>query len=156
MVESCMCLLTRVAISTKAVLRAGFFKVTYPICPYFSRVYEWVCTDKKKIKYSSYIRIFRVEQLQSHIQYMRKGFLIYEEMRKYFPIYEEAVCHTYMTLQLLHSEFPYIRGNFYFLFYQCASLPWEHAKWWDGRNRECDCREYKMLDWVRGKIHTFA
>ena len=22
---------------------------------------------------------------------MRKGFLIYEEMRKYFPIYEEAV-----------------------------------------------------------------
>ncbi len=25
--------------------------------------------------------------------YMRKGFLIYEEMRKYFPIYEEAVSH---------------------------------------------------------------
>jgi hypothetical protein len=24
---------------------------------------------------------------------MRKGFLIYEEMRKYFPIYEEAVNH---------------------------------------------------------------
>jgi hypothetical protein len=24
---------------------------------------------------------------------MRKGFLIYEEMRKYFPIYEEAVGH---------------------------------------------------------------
>jgi hypothetical protein len=23
--------------------------------------------------------------------YMRKGFLIYEEMGKYFPIYEEAV-----------------------------------------------------------------
>ena len=36
--------------------------------------------------------------------YIRKGFLIYEEMRKYFPIYEEA----YMTLQLFHSEFPYI------------------------------------------------
>jgi hypothetical protein len=32
--------------------------------------------------------------------YMRKGFLIYEEMRKYFPIYEEA-------LQLLHFKFPY-------------------------------------------------
>ncbi len=30
--------------------------------------------------------------------YMRKGFLIYEEMRKFFPIYEEAD----------HSEFPYI------------------------------------------------
>ena len=25
--------------------------------------------------------------------YMRKGFLIYEEMRKYSPIYEEAVSH---------------------------------------------------------------
>jgi hypothetical protein len=25
--------------------------------------------------------------------YMRKGFLIYEEMRKYFPIYDEAVSH---------------------------------------------------------------
>ncbi len=25
--------------------------------------------------------------------YMGKGFLIYEEMRKYFPLYEEAVSH---------------------------------------------------------------
>jgi hypothetical protein len=25
--------------------------------------------------------------------YMWKGFLIYEEMRKYFPLYEEAVRH---------------------------------------------------------------
>jgi hypothetical protein len=25
--------------------------------------------------------------------YLRKGFLIYEEMRKYFPLYEEAVSH---------------------------------------------------------------
>jgi hypothetical protein len=25
--------------------------------------------------------------------YTRKGFLKYEEMRKYFPIYEEAVSH---------------------------------------------------------------
>jgi hypothetical protein len=27
---------------------------------------------------------------------------------------------SYMTLQLLHSEFPYIRGKFDFLFYQCS------------------------------------
>ncbi len=27
---------------------------------------------------------------------MRKGFLIYEEMRKYFPIYEEAVSHIWV------------------------------------------------------------
>ncbi len=25
--------------------------------------------------------------------FMRKVFLIYEEMCKYFPIYEDAVCH---------------------------------------------------------------
>ncbi len=45
-------------------------------------------------------------------------------MRKYFPIYEEAVSHihnTCMTLQL-HSEFPYIWGKLVFLFYQCTSL----------------------------------
>ncbi len=46
--------------------------------------------------------------------YLRKGFLINEEMRKYFPIDEEAASH--MSLQLLHSEFPYIRGNFIFFF----------------------------------------
>jgi hypothetical protein len=28
-----------------------------------------------------------------------------------------------MTLQLLHSEFPYIWGKFYFLFYQSRYLP---------------------------------
>ncbi len=28
--------------------------------------------------------------------YMRKGFLIYEEMRKYLPIYEEAVSHIWL------------------------------------------------------------
>ncbi len=43
---------------------------------------------KKKIKFSSYIRKFGMEQL-----HMREGFLIYEEMRKYFAIYEEAVSH---------------------------------------------------------------
>jgi hypothetical protein len=35
--------------------------------------------------------------------YMRKGFLVYEEMRKYLVIYKEAVSHI-----LLPSGFPYI------------------------------------------------
>jgi hypothetical protein len=35
--------------------------------------------------------------------YTWKGFLIYEDMRKYLTIYEEAVSH--MTLQPLPSEF---------------------------------------------------
>jgi hypothetical protein len=49
------------------------------------------CTDKKENK------IFLIyKEIQSGTDaksYMRKGFLIYEEMRKYFPICEEAVCH---------------------------------------------------------------
>jgi hypothetical protein len=38
------------------------------------------------------MRKFRHERLQSHT-YVRKGFLIYEEMRKYLVIFEEAVSH---------------------------------------------------------------
>jgi hypothetical protein len=39
---------------------------------------------------------------------MRKGILMYEEMRKFLVIYEEAISYICMTLQLLPSEFPYI------------------------------------------------
>ncbi len=39
--------------------------------------------------------------------YMRKGFLIYEEMSKYLVIYEDAVL-SYMTFQPLPSVFPSI------------------------------------------------
>jgi hypothetical protein len=48
-------------------------------------------TDKKENQ------IFLIyEEIQSGAvakSYIRKGFLIYEEMRKYFPIYEEADSH---------------------------------------------------------------
>jgi hypothetical protein len=51
-----------------------------------------LCTDKKENQ------IFLVyKEIQSGAVaklYMRKGFLIHEEMHKYFPIYEEAVSHT--------------------------------------------------------------
>jgi hypothetical protein len=49
------------------------------------------CTDKKeKIIFLIYkeIQIGAVAK-----SYMKKGFLIYEEMRKYLVIYEEAVSH---------------------------------------------------------------
>jgi hypothetical protein len=46
---------------------------------------------KKKIKFSSYIGEIQSGAVTK--SYMRKGFLIYEEMGKYFPIYEEAVSH---------------------------------------------------------------
>jgi hypothetical protein len=54
---------------------------------------------KNKIKFSLYIRKFRVEHAVATSQ-MRKGFLIYEEMHKCFPIYEEAVCHDFATTLL--------------------------------------------------------
>jgi hypothetical protein len=61
-----------------------------------------MCTDKKEKK------IFLIyEEIQTGAvakSNMRKSFLIYEEMRKYFVIFEEAA----MTLQPLPSEFPYI------------------------------------------------
>ncbi len=34
--------------------------------------------------------------------YFRKGFLIYEEIRKYFPIYEEAVSHLAASRSILN------------------------------------------------------
>jgi hypothetical protein len=50
-------------------------------------------TDKKEKKI---LLIYR--EIQSGAvakSYMRKGYLIYEKMHKYFPIYEEAVSHVY-------------------------------------------------------------
>jgi hypothetical protein len=64
------------------------------------------CTDKKENKI---FLIYKEIQMGSGAtSYMRKVFLIYEEMRKYLTIYEEAVSHTYMTLHPIPSEFPYI------------------------------------------------
>jgi len=51
--------------------------------------------------------------------YMRKGFLIYEEMRKYLVIREEAVNHIWLFNRSFRIGFPYIWGKFSFLFYQC-------------------------------------
>jgi hypothetical protein len=58
-----------------------------------SLITKWRCeyTDKKENE------IFLIyKEIQSGVvakSYMRKSFLIYEEMRKYFPIFEEAVRH---------------------------------------------------------------
>jgi hypothetical protein len=53
--------------------------------------------------------------------YMRKGFLIYEEMHKYFSSYMRSSLVIY-DLAPDPSEFPSIRGKFYFLCYQCIRL----------------------------------
>jgi hypothetical protein len=48
-------------------------------------------TDKKEKKiFLIYKEIQKGAVAKS---YMRRGFLIYEKMRKYLVIYEEAVCH---------------------------------------------------------------
>jgi hypothetical protein len=54
--------------------------------------------DKKE--YQSFL-IYR--EIQSGA-YIRKGFLIYEEMRKYFPIYEEAVSNCFTLNFLIYEE----------------------------------------------------
>ncbi len=46
------------------------------------------CIDKKEKEIYKEIQSGAVAK-----SYMRKGFLIHEEMRKYFPIYDEAVSH---------------------------------------------------------------
>ncbi len=60
-------------------------------------------TDKKENTIYSSTKKFRWEQLQSHI--WGRGFLIYEEMRKCLIIWGGR--QSYMTLQLIPSEFPY-------------------------------------------------
>jgi hypothetical protein len=49
-------------------------------------------TDKKENKISLIYREIQMGAVAK--SYMRKGFLIYEEMRKYLTIYEEAVIVT--------------------------------------------------------------
>jgi hypothetical protein len=51
-------------------------------------------TDKKKFLMYKEIHTGAVAK-----SYVRKSFLIYEKMRKYLVIYEEAVNHICMTLQ---------------------------------------------------------
>ncbi len=87
------------------------------------------------------------------LSFMRKGFLLYEEMSKYLIIYEKAVIH--MTLQLLHSEFPN-RWGLRYSFMKSTQL-WERK---DGQRnfqyKTVNCglgtcnsrlyRQYKFLD----------
>ncbi len=75
---------------------------------------------KKKIKFSSYLRKFRVEQLQSHIWLTATSY-----MGKYLRIssYISGSPSSYMTLQLLHFEFPYLWGKVDFLFCSVDSIP---------------------------------
>ncbi len=76
-----------------------------------------LCTEKHSVSSAFFIHIDQKEKkiflIYKEIQmgavsksYMRKGFLMYEKMRKYLTIYEEAISK-FMTLQPIPSEFPY-------------------------------------------------
>ncbi len=72
----------------------------------------WATLIKKKIKFSSYIGKFRVEQLQSHIwltasSYMGKYFRSSSYIRKPFLIYDFATAPLWISL--------YMRKIFFFL-----------------------------------------
>ncbi len=68
-----------------------------------------LCTDKKKMKFFSYIRKFRVDRVQSQI--WGRG-LIYKETRKYLTIYEEADSHICLCIRSLWISL-YMRKVFF-------------------------------------------
>jgi hypothetical protein len=70
---------------------------------------------KKKTKFYSYVRKFRWYRVKK--SHMRKGFLIYEEMRKFFPIYmrRPVVIYDFAPDFLIEKS--------YFLFNQCMTVP---------------------------------
>ncbi len=75
-------------------------------------------TDKKEIKIFLCIKKFEREQLQCHIW---EGLPNIWGNAQIFPhTYMRRPCELHMTLQLLHSEVPYIWGKFDFLFYPCT------------------------------------
>ncbi len=82
---------------------------------------------KRKKTFYSYIRKFRMEQLQSHTWLTASSYTVWLNICAFPHILGSPF--SYMTLQLLHSEFPYIWGKFHFLFYQCRSLPMLAERW---------------------------
>ncbi len=109
---------------------AAFTYTDVQICAYVQHcakmcIVQYVSTlIKKKIKFSSYIRKYRVELLQTHIwltasSYMVKYLRTYSCIRKPFLIYDFATAPLWISLCIL--------GKFDFLLYQCtdAKYSWK-------------------------------
>ncbi len=83
---------------------------------------EQNCTlIKKEILFSSYIK--RIHNGAVAKSYLISGLLnphIWGNICAFPHILRIGNPSSYMTLQLLHSEFPYIWGKFSFSFYQCT------------------------------------
>jgi hypothetical protein len=54
---------------------------------------EWICTHTDKKANKIFLIYKEIQNGAVAKSNKRKGFLIYEEMRKYLTIYEEAVSH---------------------------------------------------------------
>ncbi len=82
------------------------------------RLNNGTCTDKKE---NQIFLIYKEIQMGLGAKSnMRKVFLLYDEMRKFFPIYVEVVSHmTYVTLHPIPLNFLIYEENFLFSFYQC-------------------------------------
>ncbi len=92
----------------------SFSRVYFTICLYFclfiGLLTRHICTDKKENQ------IFLIyKEIQNGAvakSYMTNGLLIYGEIFAHFLILGSR--SSFMTLQLLHSEFPYCAANFSF------------------------------------------
>ncbi len=78
-------------------------------------------TDKKENKIL--LRYRKIQLWSVAMSYMRKGFLIYEEMRKYLTIFEEAFNHIWLCSRC-HLNSLYMRKIWFsFLSVYCCNQP---------------------------------
>jgi hypothetical protein len=91
---------------------------------------ERICTDRKENEiFLIYKEIQMGEVAKS---YMRKGFLIYEEMQKYLTNYEEAVSHKCLCNRSLLNFLMY-KENSIFSVWQCYLSRRGGGGWAGGR-----------------------
>ncbi len=90
------------------------------LTPSLSSTRWGLLTDKKNLF------IYKENQMGSGAKsYMRKGFLVWGNAQIFSPYLRRSL--VIYDFAPDPSEFPYIWGKFYFLFYQC-SLPYSRAK----------------------------
>jgi hypothetical protein len=113
---------------------------------------------KKKIKFSSYIRKIKMEQLQCHIWLTASSY-----MGKYLRIfsysiyrYQDALPHIWLS----NCSTPYIWGKFDFLFIQCRCA-WifedtlMKMKWWKVSSYIRKFKREGLLSHICAKISYF-
>ncbi len=87
--------------------------------------------------------------------YMTKGIFIYVWLNICAFPHILGSPSSYMTWQLLPSEFPYIWGKFSFLFYQCT-VPWRHRGRALSRSRTCRRRWHTRRSRAPGTGQTLT